>query len=206
MSLDKAAWAEIQRVYQTGGETVAAIAARFGVSEGAIYRRARRDGWARRSKTNNSQSRSKGKAKPGGKAKKPGSSEKNLTRGRKSKPGHKPGKSGKASKKAATRDQLIERLYKTIDAKLSRLEQRIDADHDITAAESERETRELGSMIRSFEKVAAFAKTLQGRTDKQRKSPVVDPGDAERMREEIAQRLERLYAQGETRDKPGTPE
>lgn len=132
MSREEAAWAEIRRAYEAGDETVSSLAARLRVSEGAIYRRARRDGWARRSKKN------KGAGETGGKS---GSSRQSAGRIRK------PGKGRGGSSPSAS---LIKRLYNAINAKLKRLEARMQTDHEITAAESERETRELGSMIRSF--------------------------------------------------------
>ncbi|MCH9806596.1 MAG: hypothetical protein K0U74_02585 [Alphaproteobacteria bacterium] len=205
MSLNEAAWSEVRHAYLAGGETVAAIAARYGISEGAIYRRARRDGWAKRKSKTTTKLNQQGK--PDQSAANQQQSPKHVpTKTDNHKPKTKKKKATGKSKSPATKAELIERLYDAIDAKLGRLENRWQDAEEISAAESERETRELGSMIRSFEKVAAFAKTLQGRIDKQRKTPVVDAGDAERMREEIAQRLERLCAQEEAQDKPGTAE
>jgi hypothetical protein len=186
MSQDKAAWTEIRCAYEAGDEPVAAVAARFGVSEGSIYRRARRDSWARRSKLRKRGTTSgprKGKSK-----------------------GTKSGQSDYPAGAVPPDTNLIERLYKAMDAKLKQLEARMGADQEISAAESERETRELGSMIRSFEKVTAFASANRGRDDKQRNKVRFDPGDTERMREEIAERLERLCPQGEAPPEPGTTE
>ena len=66
---------------------------------------------------------------------------------------------------------------------------------EISAAESERETRELGAMIRSFEKVTAFATDIENRR-KPAAPERISTADAERMREEIAKRLERLNEAG----------
>ena len=68
---------------------------------------------------------------------------------------------------------------------------------ELSAADSEREARELSSMIRSFEKVTEVAADI----DKRRRPAAgetkpVRPEDAERMRQEIAERLERLHATG----------
>lgn len=93
-----------------------------------------------------------------------------------------------------------------MDAKLKRLEARMDSHEELTAAESERETRELGSMIRSFEKVTALAASLEERDKPKKHKPAVAAGDAERMREEIAQRLERLCADRETPRQSGEPQ
>lgn len=206
MSLSEAAWSEVRRAYQGNGETVAAIAGRLGISEGAIYRRARREGWARRSKVSQSNPKRVKNAPTRSKVSDAtGPVDQAATRQSRVKKPRRTTTTA-ALKGEQSKAELIGRLYNAIDAKLERLENRMVADHDITAAESERETRELGSMIRSFEKVTAFAKTLQGRVDKQSRAATVDSSDAERMREEIAQRLERLCAQGDAQDKPGTPE
>ena len=77
---------------------------------------------------------------------------------------------------------------------------------ELSAAESERETRELSTMVRSFEKVTGVAAEI----DKQRK-PKVGGGassaaDAERMCGEIAERLERLHAQRGVEGRSGEAE
>ncbi|MEQ8825469.1 MAG: hypothetical protein RIC14_13955 [Filomicrobium sp.] len=79
----------------------------------------------------------------------------------------------------------------------------MQTDHDLSAADSERETRELSTMIRSFEKVAALAGQDQEQSGSSAKPAreTTGQGDAERMREEIARRLERLW----TSDDPESP-
>lgn len=190
MAQEKAAWAEIRCVYEACDASVAAIAARFGISEGAIYRRARRDGWPPRKKLK----RGRRDGRSGGEAEK--AAPRQRRRARKQAPTADP----------ATDAELIARLYNAMDAKLKRLEARMETNEEVSASESERETRELGSMIRSFEKVTAFAAAIKGRVDKGRKKPAVAAGDAERMREEIAQRLERVCADRKASSKPGAAE
>ena len=178
MSKDEATWTEIRRAYEDGSDPVAAIAKRCGVSAGTIYRRARKDCWVRRSSSGKQQ-------------KLPQETETNKARRSKS---PQASKKSKRSKAKVGRAELAERLYRAIDAKLSRLEARMQSDDDLSAADSERETRELGSMIRSFEKVAALAG--DEKPSRQGEPERADSGkrDAERMREEIARRLERLWA------------
>lgn len=172
MALSKAAWAEIRRAYEAGVETVAAISARYGISQGAIYGRSRLEGWAKRSAIK--------KARPGsGSHRRTGAAANKQEAERK--------------RRCPERDgQLIMRLYNAIDSKLKRLEARMQTDQEITAADSERETRELGLMIRSFEKVTAFATELEGQRGEPHGKSKGASGDAERLREEIAERLERL--------------
>ncbi|MBU1212970.1 MAG: hypothetical protein KJ587_17120 [Alphaproteobacteria bacterium] len=187
MSHDEAAWADIRCAYEKGEETVSQIAARLAVSAGAIYRRARRDGWARRSQQQRN----------------------HRTKAATAKPCRTQTTTGDATRRprqdAASAPGLITRLYNAMDAKLKRLEARMDSHEELTAAESERETRELGSMIRSFEKVTAFAAVLEER-EKPSKRKHVAAGDAERMREEITQRLGRLCADRDAKDRSGTSE
>ncbi|MEL7050006.1 MAG: hypothetical protein AAFO75_13820, partial [Pseudomonadota bacterium] len=66
--------------------------------------------------------------------------------------------------------------------------------------DSERETRELSSMIRSFEKVTACAADLSSKAKKREQSDgeptKLGVADAARMRAEITERLEKLFAKG----------
>ncbi|MBU2582635.1 MAG: hypothetical protein KJ622_13040 [Alphaproteobacteria bacterium] len=200
MSHEEAAWAAIRIAYEAGEETVSAVAKRLRVSEGAIYRRARRDGWSRRMKRPRPAESKPAKPYSGG----PGTGPERAPR----KPANAAGKAAnrKSSSEAASSAGLIARLYNAMDAKLKRLEARMHSDEQLTAAESERETRELGSMIRSFEKVTAFAATLEERDKPAKRKPAINPGDAERMREEIAQRLERLCADRAAQTQSGDAE
>lgn len=167
MSVADANWAEIRRAYEAGLETVTALATRCAVSEDRIYRRARKEGWTRRSSR-----QSKGK----------------LAASVRSKP-------QRRGAHGTNRAAMIERLYRAIDDNLKRLEARMGSGREISAAESERETRELGAMIRSFEKVTAFATDIENRR-KPAAPERISTADAERMREEIAKRLERLNEAG----------
>ena len=124
MSHDRAAWTEIRCAYETGDETVAEIAARYGVSAGSIYRHARRENWARRSKPHKRRT-SAGSRK--GKAKKA-----------------EPRRPAKPVRQTPPDTNLIERLYQAMDAKLKQLEARMEADQEISPADSERETERAG--------------------------------------------------------------
>lgn len=104
--------------------------------------------------------------------------------------GRKPRRKTMSTRKA--RDQLIHRLYRAIDLKLERLETRMESGEELTPAETERNLRALATMIGGFEKVAEVAfdaeKERKGATKRKKTSAP----DAERMRREIAERLERL--------------
>ncbi|MDX2288563.1 MAG: hypothetical protein NW217_07050 [Hyphomicrobiaceae bacterium] len=95
---------------------------------------------------------------------------------------------------------MVDRLYEAIDLKLTRLEARMRAEEPTTAADSEREARELASMIRSLEQVSELKANIAGQGARHGdKGAATTPADAERMRAEIAERLERLFG-GRTPD------
>lgn len=175
MDVDDAAWAEARRLYATGTLSQAAIAAMLGLSAGRIRRRAKREGWVRQDPAGR---RRQAKARPTGPVAATRRAEGKVTRAAR-----------------CPRAVVVERLYLAIDAKLKRLEARMRSGKALSAADSERETRELGTMVRSFEKVTELAADI----DRSQQSPAtgragVTAADAERMRREIAERLERLDA------------
>lgn len=176
MSVAETNWAEIRRAYEGGPEAVARLAERFSIPAGRIYRRAKKEGWRRRELEvpNAEPSRKAGAARQ---------------------QPDKPTPSGQD--RPVNKQAMIARLYKAIDENLKRLEARMGSDREISVADSERETRELGVMIRSFEKVTEFATEIENRRQPAGREPV-STADAERMRAEIAERLERLNAQGNT--------
>lgn len=102
------------------------------------------------------------------------------------------------------RASVANRLYRAIDTKLNRLEARMHSGETLSPADSERETRELGTMVRSFEKLtelAAESDAPRGQAAERRQ--LITAEDAERMRREIAERLERLAQGGVARSRPG---
>ena len=166
-------WAAIARAYAAGEESVAAIAARHGTDRNAIYRRARSEGWPRRST-------------PGFKS----DSARRVASAR---------AAGSAPRNPAerTRAALVQRLLKALDTKLKQLETSMHSGKAVSAADSERQTRELDKMIRSFEKVTELARDRD--TAAGSASPSVGAADAERMRAQIAERLDRLMRGREPR-------
>lgn len=169
MSVAETNWAEIRRAYEAGPEAVTRLAERFSVPAGRIYRRAKKERWRRTEALPPSD---------------PGSARAQSRKLREA-----------GCSRPVNKQKMIARLYKAIDENLKRLEARMGSERDVSAADSERETRELGVMIRSFEKVTEFATEIENR--RQSAAPEgVSAADAERMRTEIAERLERLHAQG----------
>lgn len=201
---DAAAWAEIEQHYTAGTLTVADIMARYRVGKHALYRHLDARGLARRT-AGGAPPRRATKAAAAGKPGKRGATGK----GRRS-----AGSAPASPTTTASRKALVARLYRAIDIKLQRLERRMTSGEEPTIADSERETRELAHMIRSFEKVTEVAADIAqcatqrasgaGKRKPGAKSkpsadaaadsrPVYVSADAERMRLEIAERLERLH-------------
>ncbi len=228
MALDAAAWAEIERLYRTGVEPISNIAIRFGIGVRSIHAMRKARGWpprcgkaaagARRkrmvSEPKRTRCRGEKAANPGrapaGDAAEPGPVVVGVTVDAAARETSTPpvNASPPPAAKPATRKALVRRLYRAIDVKLQRLERRMTSGEEPTIADSERETRELAHMIRSFEKVTEVAADIAQDTGRHASKPAGGSAraaarkqpaeayvsaDAERMRHEIAQRLERLH-------------
>lgn len=93
-----------------------------------------------------------------------------------------------------TRKALIGRLYRAISLKLEHMETRMASGELRSAQDEERESRALATLINNFEKVTeAVAELDKDGTGRRRAGA---GADAERMRREIAERLERLGSGG----------
>jgi len=95
-------------------------------------------------------------------------------------------------------------MLAAIERKLTRIEARQAVGADMTAADSEREAREIGQLIRNYEKLTnleAETESSKGRCGaRSGRSPKGD--DAERWREELTKRIERVRQQWATHSSP----
>ena len=181
--LDAAEWAEVRVLYEGGELLVRDIAERFGITDRTILERARTGSWLRRAGRT-----AKPVGRKGPEAPVP--------------PGH---------PTRAVRQALIRRLYKAIDIKLKHWEDRMAGGEELSPADSERMAKEVTTMISGFERVAetegaiekrdaqsttagsgAHAKRGKRRGTADTNAAGGPESDAERMRREIAARLERL--------------
>lgn len=89
---------------------------------------------------------------------------------------------------------LIARLYKAISLKLEHMEMRMASGEARSAQDEERESRALATLISNFEKVTEAVAELDQESNAAHAAGV--GADAERMRREIAERLERLGGAG----------
>jgi hypothetical protein len=172
MQVDDDTWARLREAYETASEPLKAIAAREGISVQRLVARARADGWS---------ARPKAKARPGTPA-----VQTHGPAGLKVKKKKHTGLPTHGTQRA-----LIGRLFRAISLKLEHMEKRMASGEARSAQDEERESRALATLINNFEKVTEAVAEL----DKERDAPRSARGanaDAERMRREIAERLERL--------------
>lgn len=107
------------------------------------------------------------------------------------------------------RRAIIARLYRVIDARLVEIEQRFMQLQRPTAAEAEREGRDLATLIKNFEKLMELSADLARPADaaglgRPARMPGTDAAlaaqtlsdEAERFRRELADRLDRLRTNG----------
>jgi hypothetical protein len=102
----------------------------------------------------------------------------------------------------ASQRAVIGRLYRAISLKLEHMEKRMASGEARSAQDEERESRALASLINNFEKVTEAVAELDTDGDEQRARV---GADAERMRREIAERLERLGSGGTPKRTPRKP-
>ena len=157
---EKPAWAEIARAYSEGDRPVADIAESIGLTSQALVRIAKERGWPLR---------------------------KRLSRGRRPNP-----RNAKAPIRpgGVQPGALVKRIYNTIDAELTKLEQQKGA----TSQDRERASRALSQMVTSLEKAVDMQREIakaKGRATVGQDKEALR--HAEELRREIAERLERLH-------------
>ncbi|MFA5950567.1 MAG: helix-turn-helix domain-containing protein [Hyphomicrobium sp.] len=195
MRLEEAAWAEVRRLYAEGSEPLTAIAGRFGIARATLTNRAKREAWPSRAraaaaKTATAQGITKRKVEQLQLASPKASASKSCNQATKT--------SSIALPSRRTQRAVVGRLYRAISLKLELMERRMANGEERSAQDEERESRALGTMIRNFEKVTEAVSDFDQTRERSASDAPADRADAERMRREIAQRLERLHAQGET--------
>jgi hypothetical protein len=177
MAIDQATLSELRRLWLETAEAPSAIASRFGLAHQTVVLAARRHGWGARPLIEAVAPRSRRGAgrTPPSKCKDPGS--------RRTVP-----------KPPGARRDFVARLYGAIDMKLKTIEERMMSDEPSSPADTERDVRALGTLIRNIEKLHEFDDQLsRGRPGQSATGPAT-AADAERCRHELAQRIERLLA------------
>ena len=109
------------------------------------------------------------------------------------------GHSARASRRRKDGPNLAGRLLSALDQKMTEFENRMTQGGTATAADSERDARTLNTLVRLFEKLKGFGGTGEAGAKTAAASP--DPAatsagklthDADRLRYDLAQRLEKL--------------
>jgi len=103
----------------------------------------------------------------------------------------------------AAQRAVIARLYRAISLKLEHMEKRMASGKARSAQDEERESRALATLINNFEKVTEAVAELDQERAATRAGGI--GADAERMRREIAERLERLGGVGSPKRAPRGP-
>ncbi|HRO51484.1 MAG TPA: hypothetical protein PLW75_15205 [Hyphomicrobium sp.] len=195
MQLDDETWADVRRAYEDGAASLKEIGARFGVTPQRIGVQAKKEGW-------------RGREPSRRRADAVASKEKNVVEAAAD-------EEALSGEKASTRRRatlptrgaqraLIGRLYRAISLKLEHMEMRMASGKARSAQDEERESRALATLISNFEKVTEAVADLDRDKDAARRTGRVG-ADAERMRREIAERLERLGGVGPAGRRSGKP-
>jgi hypothetical protein len=95
---------------------------------------------------------------------------------------------------------LIRRLYDVVDAKLGEVETRIMTKAKLTGTDADRETREVGALIKTFEKLTELSDAPTKTTTRSATAasattaanPDDSPDDTERLRQDLVERFARL--------------
>ena len=184
MQLDDETWAEVRRAYEAGTVTLKEIGAEFGMTPQRIGARAKKEGWS-------GQARSRRRA-----AAVPPEAKDAVEADAEGKPDDEaPTRRRTALPTRRAQRALIGRLYRAISLKLEHMEMRMASGKARSAQDEERESRALATLISNFEKVTEAVADLDRDKDAARSTGRVG-ADAERMRREIAERLERLGGVG----------
>jgi hypothetical protein len=212
MQVDDETWAAVRSAYADISVPLADIAARYGVTPLAVGARAKREDWPGRDERLRARPRAKAGSKSGPRKSTAG------RRGRKpsSQPGAQPETadadpeappSRRRRDRLPTRDarkSIVGRLYRAISLKLEHMEKRMASGKPRSAQDEERESRALATLINNFEKVTEAVAELDQEGAAGRASGRAGT-DAERMRREIAERLERLGGRGALERGAGKP-
>ena len=190
MQVDDDTWAAVRRAYADVALPLSEIAARHGLTPLAIGARASREGWPGREER---------RRKAGGSARRSKAKKAHASATPEGKRAAKGGLPTRGAQRA-----LIGRLYRAISLKLDHMEKRMASGEARSAQDEERESRALATLISNFEKVTEAVAGLDTDRDAAR-APGTAGADAERMRREIAERLERLGSGGAPRARPRKP-
>lgn len=211
---DDIVWEDIRVAYETTSETKKEIAQRFGISDRAIYPYAKKHGWTLRPSGADALLIAGAKRAAGITATSPGdiaappkaSARKKATVKAKAKTLDiaSPTKPRKEAGTDTHQLAIVKRLYDVTDAKLAVIEHRIASGKKIIRTDADREAREIAAILKTIEKLKelsdAFARTAAASGGAKPGTACAATaaliGDAERLRQDLAERFERLKVGG----------
>ncbi|MDQ8697260.1 hypothetical protein [Hyphomicrobium sp. LHD-15] len=198
MQVDDETWAAVRAAYADAAVPLKEIAVRFGLTPLAIGARAKREGWAGREQRQRSQQGRKSKVKKSGSKRQDPKPVSDRDRSRQEPAGVEATTTQRRRDRLPTRDarkSIVGRLYRAISLKLEHMEKRMASGDPRSAQDEERESRALATLINNFEKVTEAVAELDQDGGASYAASAAG-ADAERMRREIAERLERLGGSG----------
>lgn len=205
---DPAVWEDIRVAYETTSETVEEIAARFGLHRSTIGRHASANGWNLRPSGTAALLVANAKRVAGitsAPAPAPATTRKRKT-ATKSKAKRtldiaSPTRPRPAAGSDTHQLAIIKRLYDVTDAKLGAIEDRIASGAKPNRTDADSEAREIAGILKTIEKLKelsdAFARTSAEQGNAKPGSARADAtaalvNDTERLRQDLAERFERL--------------
>jgi uncharacterized protein YjcR len=200
MQVGDETWAEVRLAYADGSASLKDIAARFGLTPQRIGAKAKKEGWTRSPGPEAGQAPEAGAGRKRATRRKPAREKPKIAPAGAAKPGAAK-QSGRLPTRAAQK-AVIARLYRAITVKLEHMEKRMASGEDRSAQDEERESRALATLINTFEKVTEAVTGLEDERGAGRARGAAG-ADAERMRREIEERLERLGGGGPPSRGPG---
>ena len=192
------AWAAIRRAYGTTDEAVEAIGVRYGISKDRIYTQLRRENWPRRVDRNLGRE----SVVPPPAVRLPAASVV-RTADETQAAVSMPVVLLDEKRPPETHAQRVERLHRIIDRLLMKLERTMANNPNMTPQDQEKTARAVTQTVAAMERVAELD-TTRGQVPETDGGQSHERAEADRMRREIAERLERLSAQFS--DDPGKPE
>ncbi len=215
-SLDDEAWAEVRRAFEETKEPVIRIAARYGISRSAVYDQAARESWILRTQRQRQRRTAPpiqaarpqppagvpaGMVAPSaaavptppdtGLASEPAPEADNAAPVSAAPPT--PAEES-APRPAESHAQRHQRFYRIIDRLLEKMEKNVTDNPDMSPQDQERSAKALSSTLTTMERVTDRHDELVKTEAKPEGGASDGSSEAERMRREIAERLERLSA------------
>ena len=197
MPTDPPIWADVRHAFEHSPETVLVIARRYRVTPGQIRYRAR--GWTPRPSGAESLRIANLKRSIGIK---PPSLIEPLP------PSPIPERSSLEQKAVAGpgtrthRGALIKRFYAIVDLKIAEVERRLKSDKSLEQPEAERETREIGALIKNFVQLTEISDAHAAASPSRASAADLAADDTQRLRHDLVQRLERIRLTNRNRARP----